>query len=121
MSKILLGGWLLLLLFCLPVLAQDVAVSGRVTSSDDGSPLPGVTVQVKGTSKGTNTDAQGYYKITASPSNRLVFSFIGYVNQEVAVGNQTTINVALVGDAQQLSEVVVIGYGTQTRRDAAKY
>lgn len=48
MRKILLGGWLLSLLFCLPVLAQDVAVSGRVTSSDDGSAFPGVTVQVKG-------------------------------------------------------------------------
>ncbi|WP_461065093.1 SusC/RagA family TonB-linked outer membrane protein [Spirosoma horti] len=118
MSKILLGSWLLLLLFCLPVLAQDVAVSGRVTSSDDGSPLPGVTVQVKGSTKGTNTDAQGYYKITSAPSSRLVFSFIGYVSQEVAVGNQTTINVSLAGDSQQLSEVVVIGYGTQTRQDA---
>lgn len=118
MSKILLGSWLLSLIFCLPVLAQDATVSGRVTASDDGSPLPGVTVQVKGATRGTNTDAQGNYRITAPANGQLVFSFIGYTNQEVAVGNQTTINVALVGDAQQLSEVVVIGYGTQTRRDA---
>ncbi len=118
MRKILLGSWLLSLLFCLPVLAQDVAVSGRVTSSDDGSPLPGVTVQVKGANRGTNTDAQGNYKLTAPANGRLVFSFIGYTNQEVAVGNQSTINVSLIGDSQQLSEVVVIGYGTQTRQDA---
>ena len=116
MRKILFGSWLLSLLFCLPVLAQDVPVSGRVTSSDDGSGLPGVTVQVKGTGRGTTTDVQGNYTLSASPSNTLVFSFIGYTTQEVAVGNKTKVNVLLAGDSKQLSEVVVIGYGTQQRQ-----
>ena len=116
MRKILFGSWLLSLLFCLPVLAQDVPVSGRVTSSDDGSGLPGVTVQVKGTGRGTTTDVQGNYTLSASPSNTLVFSFIGYTTQEVAVGNKTKVNVLLEGDSKQLSEVVVIGYGTQQRQ-----
>ncbi|MDB5241233.1 MAG: SusC/RagA family TonB-linked outer membrane protein, partial [Spirosoma sp.] len=118
MRKIFYGTWLLSLLFCLPVLAQDVTVSGHVTSSEDGSTLPGVTVQVKGSNRGTNTDAQGNYQITASPTSTLVFSFIGYTLQEVPVNSRTTINVALKGDMQQLNEVVVIGYGTQNRQDA---
>ncbi|WP_338875084.1 TonB-dependent receptor [Spirosoma sp. SC4-14] len=118
MRKILFGSWLLGLLFCLPALAQDVTVSGRVTSSDDGSPLPGVTVQVKGANRGTNTDAQGNYRLTAPASAQLVFSFIGYTTQEVPVNNRSAINVSLSGDSQQLNEVVVIGYGTQTKRDA---
>ena len=117
MRKILLGSWLLSLLFCLPVLAQDVAVSGQVTSSDDGSGLPGVTVQVKGASRGTTTDAQGNYKVNAPANGSLIFSFIGYTSREEVIGNRTTVNVSLVGDSQQLSEVVVTGYGTQQRRD----
>ncbi len=116
MQKILLGSWLLSLLFCLPVLAQDVAVNGHVTSSDDASALPGVTVQVKGTGRGTTTDAQGNYRLNAPANSRLIFSFIGYVSQDVAVGNRTTVDVALLGDAKQLNEVVVIGYGTQQRQ-----
>ncbi|WP_460980267.1 SusC/RagA family TonB-linked outer membrane protein [Spirosoma fluminis] len=118
MRKILLGIWLFFLLICLPALAQDVVVSGRVTSSDDGSALPGVTVQVKGANRGTNTDANGNFRISASPNGTLVFSFIGYTSQEVAVNNRSTVNISLKGDAQQLSEVVVIGYGTQSRQDA---
>ena len=116
MRKILLGSWLLSLLFCLPVLAQDGAVSGRVTSSDDGSGLPGVTVQVKGANRGTTTDANGSYRVNIPANGSLIFSFIGYISQEVAVGNRTAINVTLAGDSQQLSEVVVIGYGTQQRQ-----
>lgn len=118
MSKILLGSWLLLLLFCLPVLAQDVAVSGRVTSSDDGSVLPGVSIQVKGTTRGTTTDADGNYRVNASANSRLVFSFIGYTSQEVPVGNRSTVNLVLQADATSLGEVVVTGYGgTVNRRE----
>lgn len=118
MRKILFGSWLLSLLFCLPVLAQDASVSGRVTSSEDGSALPGVTVQVRGANRGTNTDAQGNYQLSVPANGTLVFSFIGYTSQTIAVNNRSTVNVSLAGDAQQLSEVVVIGYGTQTRQDA---
>jgi TonB-linked SusC/RagA family outer membrane protein len=118
MSKILLGTWLLTLLLCLPALAQNGTVSGRVTSSDDGSALPGVSVQIKGTTQGTTTDADGNYRLGGAANRTLVFSFIGFINQEVAVGNRSTVNVTLAGNAQQLSEIVVVGYGTQSRQDA---
>lgn len=107
-----------MLLFCLPTLAQDVAISGRVTSSDDGSPLPGVSVQVKGTTRGATTDVDGKYRVSASANSRLVFSFIGYSSQEVAVGNRSTVNLVLQTDATNLGEVVVTGYGgTVNRRE----
>ncbi|KAB7731269.1 SusC/RagA family TonB-linked outer membrane protein [Rudanella paleaurantiibacter] len=106
----------LLWLLCLPVLAQDIAVSGRVTSSDDGSALPGVSVQVKGTTRGTTTDASGNYRLNAPANAQLVFSFIGYKTQEVAVGNRTTVNLSLASDASVLNEVVVVGYGTQSKK-----
>ncbi|WP_027303256.1 SusC/RagA family TonB-linked outer membrane protein [Rudanella lutea] len=106
----------LLWLLCLPVLAQDIAVSGRVTSSDDGSALPGVSVQVKGTTRGTTTDASGNYRLNAPANAQLVFSFIGYKTQEVAVGNRTTVNLSLTSDASVLNEVVVVGYGTQSKK-----
>ncbi len=115
MRKILLGSWLLSLLFCLPLLAQDVTVSGRVTSSDEKEGLPGVSVSVKGTTRGTTTDAQGNYKINAPASSQLVFSFVGYVGQEIAVGNQSTIAVQLVPDVSNLEEVIVTTFGTAKR------
>lgn len=118
MRKILFGSWLLSLLFCLPVLAQDVSVSGRVTSSEDGSTLPGVSVQVKGTTRGTTTNSDGTYQLNIPANSRLVFSFIGFLSQEVAVGNRKTINVGLENNAQDLGEVVVTGYGgTVNRRE----
>ncbi|MBO0947448.1 SusC/RagA family TonB-linked outer membrane protein [Fibrella forsythiae] len=118
MRKLFTGSWLLLMLFSLPILAQDITIRGQVTSSDDNTPLPGVSVQLKGSTRGISTDGQGRYQLTAPAGGRLVFSFIGYQAKEVPVNNQSTINVALTGDAQQLSEVVVTGYGTQQRRDA---
>lgn len=93
-------------------------VGGTVTSAEDNGPLPGVNVLVKGTTQGTTTDANGKYSIIVPDENSiLVFSFIGYTPQEVPVGSQSTINVSLVSDIQQLSEVVVVGYGTQKRSD----
>ena len=121
MRKILLGSWLLSLLFCLPVLAQDVAVSGRVTSSDDGSTLPGVTVQVKGASRGTTTDADGNYKVTVPANGTLVFSYIGYTNQEAVVGNRTAINIVLKADATNLGEVVVTALGIERDKRSLSY
>jgi len=118
MRKFLLGSWLLLMLITLPSLAQDVTVSGRVTSSDDDSALPGVSVQVKGTTRGAVTDANGAYRISAPAGARLIFSFIGYASQELAIGKQTVLNVKLATDSQNLSEVVVTGYGgTVNRRE----
>lgn len=115
MRKLLFGSWLLSLLFCLPVLAQDVAVSGRVTSSDDNSPLPGVSITVKGTSRGTTTDANGNFKINAPSSGRLVLSYVGFATQEITVGNQSNISVKLVPDASNLDEVVITSFGTAKR------
>lgn len=115
MRKLLFGSWLLSLLFCLPVLAQDVAVIGRVTSSDDNAGLPGVSVTVKGTSRGTTTDADGNFKINTPSSGRLVFSYVGFATQEITVGNQSNIKVTLVTDASNLEEVVITSFGTAKR------
>lgn len=98
--------------------SQERSVSGKVTSSEDGSALPGVNVVVKGTTSGTVTDADGNYKLSV-PSNggALVFSFIGLQTQEVVIGDRAIIDVALSLDVTQLSEVVVVGYGTQERKE----
>ncbi|MBC3784052.1 SusC/RagA family TonB-linked outer membrane protein [Spirosoma utsteinense] len=113
MRKVLIGTWLLSLLFCLPLLAQDASVTGRVTSSDDGSALPGVSVVVKGTTRGTTTDVNGAYRINAGSGTTLTFSFVGFKSQDVAVGNRTAINIVLAADASTLNEVVVTGFGIQ--------
>jgi iron complex outermembrane receptor protein len=98
--------------------AQGRAVTGRVTDQGDNSPLPGVTVLVKGTTNGTATGGDGSFSINVPEDNAvLVFSFIGYTNQEVAVGTRSTVDVSLSADVQALSEVVVIGYGTQKKKD----
>ncbi|GAA4466230.1 TonB-dependent receptor [Nibrella saemangeumensis] len=107
---------LVLALLSVPVLAQERAVTGTVKESD-GTPLPGVTVQIKGTTRGTNTDGTGVYRINVPENATLIFSFIGKTNQEVAVGNQNTVDVILADDSKSLQEVVVIGYGTQRRQD----
>ncbi|MFM7856445.1 MAG: SusC/RagA family TonB-linked outer membrane protein [Flammeovirgaceae bacterium] len=97
--------------------AQERSVSGKVTSQEDGTALPGVNVVVKGTTNGTVTDAEGNYKISVPSSGGiLVFSFIGLSTTEVEIGDRTTVDVSLSQDVQQLSEVVVTGYGTQDRK-----
>jgi TonB-linked SusC/RagA family outer membrane protein len=96
---------------------QDIAVSGRVLSADDEQGLPGVNVVVKGTSNGTITDADGNYSLRAPDDGILVFSFVGYTQQEVTIGGKTIINVSLQPDVQALGEVVVVGYGTVLRKD----
>lgn len=95
--------------------AADVPVSGRVTD-EKGDGLPGVNVVLKGTTRGVTTDAQGQFRITVPDQNAtLVFSFVGYTTQEMLVGNASTITVKLLADNQTLEEVVVVGYGTQSR------
>jgi len=94
-----------------------VNVSGKITD-EKGNTMPGVTVSVKGTSEGVVSDVDGSYTIAAPGKNStLVFSFLGYATKEVAVGSQTTINVKLMEDIQQMDEVVVIGYGAVKRSD----
>lgn len=98
--------------------AQGGNVTGKVTAAEDGSLLPGVAVQVKGTNRGTNTDADGVYRLTGVPNDAvLVFSFIGTKTVEVPVGSRSTVDVKLVSDQQNLEEVVVVGYGTQKRKE----
>jgi TonB-linked SusC/RagA family outer membrane protein len=99
------------------LLAQDRTVSGRVTSADDGSAVPGANVVVKGTTNGTTTDSGGRYNISVPDNATLVVSFIGLITQEVAVGNRSTVDVRLASDVTGLNEVVVVGYGTQQKRD----
>ncbi|SHI03047.1 TonB-linked outer membrane protein, SusC/RagA family [Chryseolinea serpens] len=98
--------------------AQNPAVvRGRITSSEDGTALPGVNVLVKGTSTGTSTDADGNYSIAVPAKATLLFSFIGYLTQEVALSNdQTVANIALEADAKELQEIVIVGYGEQSRK-----
>ena len=96
--------------------AQERSISGKVTSIDDGSGLPGVNVVVKGTGTGTITDYDGNYTINVSDGTVLVFSFIGYINEEVEVGARSVIDIQLSADVTQLSEVVVVGYGTQSKK-----
>lgn len=115
MSRILFVSFLLMHSLWFTAWAQDRRVTGKVTSAEDGQPLPGVSVVVKGTTKGANTDAAGTYTIDVpGRAASLVFSFVGVATQEVAVGNQSAINVKLVSDNRQLSEVVVTGVGVAT-------
>ena len=112
MKKILL---LLLFLASTAVYAQRVTVSGTVTDSQ-GNPLPGATVQVRGTNIGVLTDAGGKYSVEVTGSGSvLVFSFVGYNPKEIPVDNQTMINVNLSESVLGLEEVVVVGYGTQKK------
>lgn len=111
----------LLLLFCMPLslsaFAQDRTVGGKVTSQEDGSVLIGVSVVVKGTTIGVATGVDGEYQIKVPADNStLVFSYIGFLKQEVAVGNQNIIDVKMAPDVKQLQEIVVTGYGEQDRK-----
>ncbi len=108
-----------ILLLLLPglVLAQNT-ISGKVTDSETGDALPGVNVLVKGTTTGTVTNVEGSYSLSVPASaETLVFSSVGYTSTEVPINNRSVIDVAINSDIKSLSEVVVIGYGTQERRD----
>jgi len=107
----------LAMLTVLVATAQDRTVSGRVSASDDNSPLVGVSVLLKGTSRGTTTDAAGTYRLSVPGNSTLVFTYVGFVRQEVGVGNRSVVDVVLQSDAASLSEVVVTGYGSQIKRD----
>jgi len=99
------------------MLMAQQTVTGRVSDAEDGSPLPGVNILEKGTTNGTVTDIDGNYTLNVSGDAVLVFSFVGYLAQEVAVGQRTSIDVSMAPDVTQLSEVVVVGYGTQEKKE----
>nr|WP_026308548.1 TonB-dependent receptor [Spirosoma spitsbergense] len=95
---------------------QERSVTGKVLSADDNTPLPGVNVAVKGTTRGTTTDANGDYTISVPNGQAvLVFSSVGSITQEITVGNKSTVNVKVETDTRALNEVVVVGYGTQKK------
>lgn len=117
MRKVLLLG-LTFLLSCAVAFAQDRVITGTVTSVEDNMGVPGATVLVKGTTIGTATDLDGKYSISVpAGSNVLVFTFVGLSPQEVTIGNQSTINVAMQPDVQALSEFVITSYGDQSKRE----
>jgi len=112
---------LLMLLLFLPgiVVAQEYNITGVVTDKTTGETLPGVYVLIKGTTNGTATDANGSYVVKVPDANTvLVFSYVGYISQEMPVGASSVIDVALELSTKELEEVVVIGYGTVRKTDA---
>lgn len=114
-EKVSPGKWLTLLLVsvCSLMASAQTTITGKVRSSEDASPLPGVNIVIKGTTTGTISDADGSFSVSARAEDVLVFSFVGFVSQEVAVGARSTVDVSLEPDTKQLSEVVVTALGVE--------
>jgi TonB-linked SusC/RagA family outer membrane protein len=125
MKKQVLGLFIFLFLGLTQVLAQNKNVNGKVTASDDGLPVPGVSIHLKGKSATTVSGSDGRYSISASPTDVIQFSYLGFITQEITVGNKTEIDVKLASDSKLLNEVTIttamgikrkpkeIGYATQ--------
>ncbi|MEO7314469.1 MAG: SusC/RagA family TonB-linked outer membrane protein [Ginsengibacter sp.] len=110
--------WVLTVMFILPAFAvqtQAQTITGKVISQSDGSALSGVSILIKGTTTGTQTDADGKFSISATPMNILIISYTGYETKEVKVGSKTQIEVTLQASESKMDEVVIVGYGTQKR------
>jgi TonB-linked SusC/RagA family outer membrane protein len=113
-----ISGLVLLCFFLLNTAsAQNITIKGKVADATTGESLTGVSVSVKGTSNGTQTDVNGVFSIAAPSAATLVFTYIGYSSQEIAVNGQSTINVKLQAQSTELQQVVVVGYGTQKKVD----
>jgi TonB-linked SusC/RagA family outer membrane protein len=120
MKKRLLNLSCLLMLLSMSVYAQRI--TGKVTSASDGTPIPGVSVVVKGTSSGTSTNSEGAFVLEVTdPNSTLVFSFIGFATQDVLVAGKTEVNVSLAEDATQLNEVVVTALGIEREAKSLSY
>lgn len=106
----------LLILLGIGAMAQSQQITGRVV--DDGNEgLPGVSIIIKGTSRGTTTDVNGNFALEASPQDVVAVSYVGYVSEEITVNNQTVFEISLTLDITSLEEIVVVGYGTQKKSD----
>jgi len=117
MKNSFLLSFLLMLFVVGSAWAQQRTVTGTVVAADDNFPLPGVNIMVKGTTQGSFTDGDGKYSIVVpGPDAVLVFSLVGYTNQEVRVGDRTIVDIRLAEDVKTLGEVVVVGYGEQDRK-----
>lgn len=112
-------NFVFLLCLVFEVSAQDKTISGKVTSSEDGSALPGVSVSVKGSTRGTVTGADGNYKIGVPANATINFSFVGFKRSSIAVGSKTVVDVVLSSDASEIEEVVVVGYGATIKKKEA--
>jgi TonB-linked SusC/RagA family outer membrane protein len=110
-------AWLLAMgmFLCSVVQAQNIKVTGKVSSGDDHSTLPGVTVLVKGTTNGTQTNVNGEFSIAAEKGSTLIFRMVGYADTEIPISGKTNITVSLQPQNKTLNEVLVVGYGTQSR------
>ena len=117
MKKTLLTVLGLLFFGTMATQAQNQQISGTVVSGEDDFPLPGVNIRIGGTTRGTVTDIDGTFTIQAAPSETLVFSYIGFMNQEVLVGDKSIVDITLEVDAKSLGEVLVVGYGSTTKGD----
>ncbi|NJN26791.1 MAG: TonB-dependent receptor [Cyclobacteriaceae bacterium] len=116
MKKLIL--YVVFSMLLISVYAQERTVSGKVVSLDDDSPMPGVNILIKGTRSGTVTDLDGAYSLVVpGDSATLVYSLVGYISEEIAVGNKSEINVELAYGLQELMELVIVGYGSQQRKD----
>ena len=97
--------------------AQERMISGKITDAVDGTGIPGTSIAIKGTTKGVVTDVNGAFKLSVPSGATVVVSSVGYLTQEIAIGNKTEIDVALATNAKTIEEVVVVGYGTQKRKE----
>ena len=117
--KIMASFWLVMvsLLLSFTTYAQTRRITGKVSDGDDNQPMPGVNIYIKGTTTAVTSSAAGEFAISAKTGDVLVFKFVGFVSQEIAVAQANTINVTLTVESKSLNEVVVIGYGTKRRGD----
>ena len=109
-----MGGILLVILLSNSSVFSQI--KGKV-SSNDGEPLIGVNISIKGGNRGTNTVSDGTYKIDVPKNSVLIFSYVGFISKEITINNQQVVDVILNSDEKQLSEVVVVGYGSQLKKN----
>ncbi|MGB4902343.1 MAG: carboxypeptidase-like regulatory domain-containing protein, partial [Saprospiraceae bacterium] len=98
------------------ILAQDIKVSG-IIRDENGDGVPGATILVKGTNSGTASDVNGYYSLSAPATGILTVSYIGYQSMDISINGQSTLDITITPAASSLDEIVVIGYGSQKKRD----
>ena len=117
-SKKLKKNALLILVFflCTGISIAQISVSGNVTDKTTGEPLPGASIIIKGSGKGAQTDFDGNFSIESQKGDILAISYLGYVSQEILIGDITNLQIQLIGDSNALDEVIVVGYGSTSRR-----
>ena len=115
-NKLLRLSWILFFV-CGFVSAQDLVVEGLVVDGESDIPIVGANVQVQGTSRGVVTDFDGKFFINASQGETLVISYVGFRSSEISINDDSNINVSLFPDTSELDQIVVVGYGTQRKRD----